>query len=137
MKQRLSTSVQMDMKDRHPPPPSPFESGNRGIPGTKTEGQGIVLGSTCGREQKFLSKKLWRNENFFLPLHPQNQGEVLEWLKRHAWKACKRQKRFTSSNLVLSAENPRKFRMGFGDFFVVTPQSLRSVHRGSSSPPCW
>ncbi len=32
-----------------------------------------------------------------------NKGKVLEWLKRHAWKACKRQKRFTGSNPVLSA----------------------------------
>ena len=30
-------------------------------------------------------------------------GEVLEWLKRHAWKACKRQKRFGGSNPPLSA----------------------------------
>ena len=28
---------------------------------------------------------------------------MLEWLKRHAWKACDRQKRFASSNLALSA----------------------------------
>ncbi len=32
------------------------------------------------------------------------QGEVLEWLKRHAWKACNRQNRFAGSNPVLSAE---------------------------------
>ena len=32
-----------------------------------------------------------------------NQGEVLEWLKRHAWKVCKRQKRFAGSNPALSA----------------------------------
>ena len=32
------------------------------------------------------------------------QGEVLEWLKRHAWKACNRQKRFAGSNPVLSAK---------------------------------
>ena len=32
-----------------------------------------------------------------------NQGEVLEWLKRHAWKVCKRQKRFAGSNPSLSA----------------------------------
>ena len=32
------------------------------------------------------------------------QGEVLEWLKRHAWKACNRQKRFGGSNPPLSAE---------------------------------
>ena len=31
------------------------------------------------------------------------QGEVLEWLKRHAWKACNRQNRFAGSNPVLSA----------------------------------
>ena len=35
-------------------------------------------------------------------------GEMLEWLKRHAWKACKRQKRFGGSNPPLSAENPCK-----------------------------
>ena len=28
---------------------------------------------------------------------------VLEWLKRHAWKACNRQNRFAGSNPVLSA----------------------------------
>ena len=28
---------------------------------------------------------------------------MLEWLKRHAWKACKRQKRFGGSNPPLSA----------------------------------
>ena len=33
----------------------------------------------------------------------QSQGKVLEWLKRHAWKACNRQKRFAGSNPVLSA----------------------------------
>ena len=32
------------------------------------------------------------------------QGEVLEWLKGHAWKACNRQNRFAGSNPVLSAE---------------------------------
>ena len=37
------------------------------------------------------------------------QGEVLEWLKRQAWKACNRQNRFAGSNPVLSA----KLRIGF------------------------
>ena len=32
------------------------------------------------------------------------QGEVLEWLKRHAWKACSRQNWLAGSNPVLSAE---------------------------------
>ncbi len=36
-------------------------------------------------------------------LQPQTQGEVLEWLKRHAWKACIRQKRIGGSNPPLSA----------------------------------
>ncbi len=34
---------------------------------------------------------------------PLSGGEMLEWLKRHAWKACKRQKRFLGSNPCLSA----------------------------------
>ncbi len=44
---------------------------------------------------------------FFCILHPISQktpqGEVLEWLKRHAWKACIRQKRIAGSNPALSA----------------------------------
>ena len=39
-----------------------------------------------------------------IPLHPLSKGKVLEWLKRHAWKACKRQKRFGGSNPPLSAK---------------------------------
>ena len=31
-------------------------------------------------------------------------GKVLEWLKRHAWKACNRQNRFGGSNPPLSAK---------------------------------
>ncbi len=31
-------------------------------------------------------------------------GAMLEWLKRHAWKACIRQKRIPSSNLGRSAK---------------------------------
>jgi hypothetical protein len=34
-----------------------------------------------------------------------SHGEVLEWLKRHAWKACRLLKGLPSSNLGLSAEN--------------------------------
>ena len=33
------------------------------------------------------------------------KGAMLEWLKRHAWKACIRQKRIPSSNLGRSANN--------------------------------
>ena len=35
---------------------------------------------------------------------PKTKGVVLEWLKRHAWKACIRQKRIPSSNLGHSAK---------------------------------
>ena len=38
-----------------------------------------------------------------LPLEWISQGEMLEWLKRHAWKACIRQKRIPGSNPGLSA----------------------------------
>ena len=33
------------------------------------------------------------------------KGEMLEWLKRHAWKACIRQKCIAGSNPALSAGN--------------------------------
>ena len=33
------------------------------------------------------------------------EGEMLEWLKRHAWKACIRQKCIAGSNPALSAGN--------------------------------
>lgn len=42
---------------------------------------------------------------FALSLQTQKRGVMLEWLKRHAWKACNRQKRFGSSNLPHSAIN--------------------------------
>ena len=35
--------------------------------------------------------------------HTGQPGVMLEWLKRHAWKACIRQKRIPSSNLGHSA----------------------------------
>ena len=37
-------------------------------------------------------------------------GEMLEWLKRHAWKACGLLKGLASSNLALSANNQRLCR---------------------------
>ena len=43
-------------------------------------------------------------------------GEMLEWLKRHAWKACVPQKGIASSNLALSAETP--YRTLCKGFFV-------------------
>ena len=45
-----------------------------------------------------------KKKNTFVAENAENtEGEMLEWLKRHAWKACIRQKCITSSNLVLSA----------------------------------
>ena len=52
-----------------------------------------------------------KKKNTFVAENAENtEGEMLEWLKRHAWKACIRQKCITSSNLVLSA---------FSLFFLV------------------
>lgn len=44
---------------------------------------------------------------FALSLQTQKRGVMLEWLKRHAWKACNRLKRFGGSNPPLSAEKGR------------------------------
>ncbi len=38
-------------------------------------------------------------------------GEMLEWLKRHAWKACIRQKRIGGSNPPLSAGMIEKIKL--------------------------
>ena len=56
-------------------------------------------------------RKFLANNSFFSPKSNNfapaiAQGEVLEWLKRHAWKACNRQNRFAGSNPVLSAFYP-------------------------------
>ena len=43
-------------------------------------------------------------EDFFVILPAQNRkGEMAEWSKAHAWKVCKRRKRFKGSNPFLSA----------------------------------
>ena len=54
----------------------------------------------------FVAEKMVGSEIFcnFIPISEWcREGEMLEWLKRHAWKACKRQKRFGGSNPPLSA----------------------------------
>jgi hypothetical protein len=43
---------------------------------------------------------------------------MLEWLKRHAWKACKRLKRFTGSNPVLSANKCRNRYKSVAVYFL-------------------
>ena len=40
------------------------------------------------------------------------KGEMLEWLKRHAWKACIRQKRIRGSNPRLSARKKGEENQG-------------------------
>ena len=49
-----------------------------------------------------------RGSHFFCNLHPISEqmliGEMLEWLKRHAWKACIPLKGIRGSNPRLSAE---------------------------------
>ena len=50
-----------------------------------------------------------KKKNTFVAENAENaEGEVLEWLKRHAWKACIRQKRIRGSNPRLSAEQKLK-----------------------------
>ena len=45
-----------------------------------------------------------KKKNTFVAENAENaEGEVLEWLKRHAWKACIRQKCIAGSNPALSA----------------------------------
>ncbi len=50
--------------------------------------------------------------HFFCNLHPISEkasiGEMLEWLKRHAWKACIPLKGIRGSNPRLSAEQKLK-----------------------------
>ena len=63
---------------------------------------------------------------FAIPFSGSYIGEMLEWLKRHAWKACIRQKRIPSSNLGLSANRNEKRRQVYLSAFF---------HFDLSSPP--
>ena len=45
------------------------------------------------------------SENTFRKEVFSDEGKMLEWLKRHAWKACKLLKGFRGSNPRLSARN--------------------------------
>ena len=47
-----------------------------------------------------------------------DKGKMLERLKRHAWKACKRLKRFGGSNPPLSASNCRN-SLSYGNFYII------------------
>ena len=50
-------------------------------------------------------------KNYYL-CRKSGKGVMLEWLKRHAWKACNRQKRFGSSNLPHSAQHADNHQVG-------------------------
>ena len=45
---------------------------------------------------------------------------MLEWLKRHVWKACGRQKRLLGSNPSLSA-NKKRLKFSFSRLFLMGP----------------
>ena len=47
--------------------------------------------------------KIKKKDTFVAENSNKLQGEMLEWLKRHAWKACIRQKCIGGSNPPLSA----------------------------------
>ena len=50
-----------------------------------------------------------KKKNTFVAENAENtEGEMLEWLKRHAWKACIRQKCIRGSNPRLSAKKKLK-----------------------------
>ena len=50
-----------------------------------------------------------KKKNTFVAENAENtEGEMIEWLKRHAWKACIRQKCIRGSNPRLSAEQKLK-----------------------------
>ena len=79
-------------------------------------------------------------------------GKMLEWLKRHAWKACSRLKRLTGSNPVLSAKaetciqaelvrakvqvsafaSPRRRRSGMCEHSEQIPRKERDVRAGGA-----
>ena len=58
------------------------------------------------------------------------KGKVLEWLKRHAWKACIRQKRIGGSNPPLSAQLRLfpGFRTGSPWLFTFSKLHFHSHH---------
>ena len=55
---------------------------------------------------------------------------MLEWLKRHAWKACIRQKRIPGSNPGLSAKQENGFK-AFQEKAFVEFRSLRQKKKGT------
>ena len=66
-----------------------------------------------------------------------NHGVVLEWLKRHAWKACIPQKGIPSSNLGHSANNQRqksRKHTCLRDFLPFAPTSPQAGSTQDTKP---
>ena len=64
----------------------------------------VIFGVYCEPELRgATAASQTRRASFFLQASC-DEGEMLEWLKRHAWKACKLQKGFGGSNPPLSAK---------------------------------
>ena len=63
-----------------------------------------------------------------------HKGEMLEWLKRHAWKACKLQKGFRGSNPRLSATKDCKKNLFFQIYAGACAFSGEAVLARALSP---
>ena len=61
------------------------------------------------------------------------EGEMLEWLKRHAWKACKLQKGFRGSNPRLSAKILRRA----GEVSLLTDTAMAKSFEQGASGSLW
>ncbi len=60
-------------------------------------------------------------------------GVMLEWLKRHAWKACIRQKRIPSSNLGHSADASGEKQTYFGEMAEWSIAAVLKTVEGNTS----
>ena len=60
-------------------------------------------------------------------------GEMLEWLKRHAWKACVPPKGIASSNLALSAKRNKPATSLLDCWFILFCKAPPQAERDSAS----
>ena len=65
-----------------------------------------------------------------------HSGEMLEWLKRHAWKACIRQNRISGSNPDLSATKKRLHSFGMRLFLHLRLQARLQSRRCGKAMIC-
>ncbi len=64
----------------------------------------------CSRTEEEEARRLYKLRSNEVIVSRFRRGEMLEWLKRHAWKACKLQKGFRGSNPRLSARKSEEIR---------------------------